>query len=135
VIILRIIVSFIFMTVGILFSFDLLEKAFTTADIIKVDGVLNIWGSYGSSLIGSYSLLYWLNKIVAFPFSLGDFNKVGIILVIIIAPLLTIGTYAKIHANISGYVECHNLRKLSSRYSSRTYAISEELCHKLSKKH
>ncbi|MBF4323586.1 hypothetical protein EAY22_25735, partial [Vibrio anguillarum] len=59
---------------------------------------------------------------------IGEINKVIIISVLVISPLFTVITYSKIHSNLENYVECSELRTLSSRYSSRTYAISPELC-------
>ncbi len=96
--------------------------------VFPPDGVLNMWGVYGSFLIGIYGLVYWLGQLIDLPFPVGNFTKPVMIIAVVISPLLTVGTYAKVHADISGYVECTDLRKLSSRYSSHTYAVSEELC-------
>ena len=109
-------------------SLDIVERAFDVSDVVKVDGVLNIWGVYGLFLIGLYGLIYWLGQIINLPFPIGNFTKPVVVLGIIISPLLTVVTYAKVHADISDYVECSSLRKVSLHYSSRTYAMSKELC-------
>ncbi|QMV14128.1 hypothetical protein [Vibrio spartinae] len=127
-IIFRIVLTFLFMCLGGFFSLDIMGKLLITTDVVKVDGILNIWGSYGSFLVGFYLLLYWCDQVISLPFSIGDFNRIGVILLLVVSPLLTIVTYAKLHADISDYVECTDLRKISSRYSSHTYAVSEELC-------
>ena len=109
-------------------SLDIVERAFDVSDVVKVDGVLNIWGVYGLFLIGLYGLIYWLGQIINLPFPIGNFTKPVVVLGIIISPLLTVVTYAKVYADISDYVECSSLRKVSLHYSSHTYAISKELC-------
>ncbi|EEX41777.1 hypothetical protein VFA_001614 [Vibrio furnissii CIP 102972] len=50
---------------------------------------------------------------------------------VVIAPLLAIATFGQTKSNVSGYVECKHERKVSSRYSSRTYAINDEICASL----
>ncbi|EKO3401455.1 hypothetical protein OI845_004388 [Vibrio fluvialis] len=37
-------------------------------------------------------------------------------------------TFSQSKANVANYVECKHERKVSSRYSSRTYAIDDEIC-------
>lgn len=95
---------------------------------MKVDGLLNIWGCYASFFICFYFLFYWVNQIVRLPFPLGNINKVGLAICIVVSPLLAVITYTKLNDNLSGYVECSSLRKVSLHYSSHTYAISKELC-------
>ncbi len=114
------------------YSLDIAMTMFDASEIIKVDGVLNIAGVYGVFLLSIYLLIWWLNQLIAIPFPIGDINKVILVILLVITPILTIGTYTKIHKNIESYVECSELRKFSSRYSSRTYATSTELCQQLS---
>lgn len=114
------------------FSFEIAKTMFDTSEVIKVDGILNIAGMYGTFLTSVYLLIWWINQWVAMPFRIGDLNKVVITILLVITPLITVGTYAKIRSNIEFYVECKNERKISSRYSSRTYAVNEALCSDLS---
>jgi hypothetical protein len=111
-------------------------KAFATStpSVVEVSGILNIWAGLGCLFIGLYLAIYLAREQLNLSISVGNPNKViiwGTILTLACALVLK----SKIMSNVSGYVECSDLRKLTSRYSSRTYAISEELCHKLSKKH
>ncbi|MFC3023876.1 hypothetical protein ACFODT_08565 [Vibrio zhugei] len=125
---LRIIITVLVILGSGFLSLDIVERAFDISDIVKVDGVLNIWGTYGLFLIGLYGLMYWLGQIIELPFPIGNFTKVIVVIGVILSPLLTVVTYAKVHTDIAGYVECSSLRKVSLHYSSRTYAISKELC-------
>ncbi|WP_306332044.1 hypothetical protein [Vibrio injensis] len=108
-----------------------LETAFSNADIIKVDGLLNIWASYGILLLCCYLLFYYIKEIFKFSFPIGEINKVIIVIAIVIAPILAIGTFSKAKSNVSNYIECKDERKVSSRFSSRTYATTSELCTKI----
>lgn len=106
-------------------------SAFSTNSVIKVDGLLNIWASYSGLLICTYLTIYYLKDIFHLSINIGNVNKVGILMFVVIAPLLTIVTFGQTKSNVSSYVECKSERKISSRYSSRTYAVSAELCSAL----
>lgn len=105
--------------------------AFSDASVIKIDGILNIWASFGMLFVFSYLGVYFINEKFSFHLPIGNLNKIGILIIIVIAPMLSTATYVQSNSNVSGYIECKNERKLSSRYSSRTYAISPELCTKI----
>ncbi|HDZ9267220.1 TPA: hypothetical protein RUZ06_003378, partial [Vibrio cholerae] len=108
-----------------------LDAAFSNADIIKVDGLLNMWASYGIFLLCCYLFIYYLSGIFKISFPVGEINKVIIVIAIVIAPLLAIGTSIKTKSNVAHYVECRDERTITSRFSSRTYALSSDLCSKL----
>jgi hypothetical protein len=114
-------------------SIETASIMFDTPDVIKVDGILNIGATYGGTLISIYLFFWWLNYLVKIPFPLGNMSRVLLLIALIITPLLAMGTYTKIHSNLTGYVECKSERKFSLRYSSRTFAIDESLCPELSK--
>ena len=99
--------------------------------IVEVPGVLNIWAGFSGFITSAYLVVYSIKDEFKLSFYIGEINKVIIISALAISPLLTIVTYSQIHANLENYVECSELRKLSSRYSSRTYALSPELCTKI----
>ncbi|HIH0873165.1 hypothetical protein Q5N41_07315 [Vibrio cholerae] len=107
---------------------NLIEAAFYHSNIIRVAGLLNMWGSYVMLLIFPYFTIYTIKERFELSLNIGEINKVGIVLVLIVAPLLAMGTYSKAQSNVESYVECKSERKISSRYSSRTYAVNEELC-------
>lgn len=127
---LRLIIIAVAVYVSYLFGINIYETIFNPTDIMVVDGVLNIWGIYSMFLLGSYCFIYWLNQLITLPVPIGDWNKVALMLLIVITPLLTLGSYSKIQSNISGYVECKDERVFTSRYSSRTYAKDLSLCQK-----
>lgn len=96
--------------------------------VIEVSGILNVWAGFGCLLIGMYMVIWSVKEQFQLHLKIGNINTVLLVTSIIIAPLLAATTYGQIQANISGYVECKGKREVRSRYSSRTYAISEELC-------
>jgi hypothetical protein len=111
-----------------------LSFALSDGDVIKTDGLLNIWASYSSLFLGLYIVIYSLKALWKLSLYIGEINRVLLVACLIIAPLLAIGTYSQAKANVADYVECKSERKLSSRYSSRTYARTEELCLSLTPK-
>ncbi|EKO3438036.1 hypothetical protein NTE19_001882 [Vibrio fluvialis] len=104
----------------------------TNAPVITISGILNIWAAYGGAFIGAYLVLYFVKEQFHWSVRIGDFNRVIAVVGLLIAPLLAITTYSKALSNVDNYVECKSERKLSSRYSSRTYAISASFCDTLS---
>ncbi len=95
---------------------------------IVVSGIINIWSGIACFMWGGYGLIYYFNDLIKLPFNVGNFNKPILLIGLVISPLLTF----IIHGNITNikkdYIECNELREFSSRYSSRTYAISPEVC-------
>lgn len=108
-----------------------IASAFSNDSKIVLDGLLNIWASFGMLLICPYLTIYVIKDEFTLRLPIGDANRVLVILGLVVAPLLAIGLYNQSHANVANYVECKSERKLSSRYSSRTYAITEDLCQTL----
>ncbi|MBY7902760.1 hypothetical protein KW459_17750 [Vibrio fluvialis] len=108
------------------------SSALTNSPVITISSILNIWAAYGGTLIGAYLVLYFVKEQFHWSVRIGDFNRVIAVVGLLIAPLLATATYSKALSNVDNYVECKNERKISSRYSSRTYAISASLCDTLS---
>ncbi len=131
----RVIIFLISTFVGIRIVSDFVGILFYNDNVINVPGILNMWGGYGMVLICPYLVIYVINDEFNLSLPIGNMNNVGIILMIVIAPLFAIGTYSKTKANVADYVECQSERNISSRYSSRTYAINEELCLSLKEQH
>ncbi|GLT20208.1 hypothetical protein GCM10007938_39910 [Vibrio zhanjiangensis] len=98
--------------------------------VIERSGIVNVLSGYGCLSIGLYLALFWLKDQFGFPLNIGKANKV-IAGLIVISLILSVMTFSAINRQIDGYVECKDQRKLSSRYSSRTYAISQERCESL----
>lgn len=107
------------------------SSAWTNAPVITISGILNIWAAYGGALIGAYLVLYFVKEQFHWSVRIGDFNRVIAVVGLLIAPLLAVATYSKALSSVDNYVECKSERKLSSRYSSRTYAIRASLCEGL----
>ncbi len=129
----RIVLCLLLTWVGWWITSDNAIKAFgSIPTIVEVPGVLNIWAGFCSIFAGLYLIAYSIKDEFKLSVPIGDINKVLIASTLVLAPLLTVGTYTQIHTNIESYVECSELRKFSSRYSSRTYATSTELCQQLS---
>ncbi|WP_306331985.1 hypothetical protein [Vibrio injensis] len=121
----------IYFSLGLLASYQVIDQfgsAFSNESIIKIDGILNIWASYSGALICFYLIVYSISDEFELKLPIGEINKVLIVSGVIVGPLLAIGNYSLTQANVKHYVECTDARKLSSRYSSRTYAISPEFC-------
>ncbi len=110
---------------------DNLEAAFLSLPVIEIPGLLNVWGSYSMLLICPYLVLHVVKDEFNLSLPIGEINRVGIVLMVILAPLLALGTYSKAKSNVASYIECSEQRTFTSRYSSRTYAISEDICSTL----
>lgn len=102
--------------------------AFSSSDTITLDGLLNIWASCSGVLFSAYLIVYSVKEQFKLSINIGDINKMLILSCLAVSPLMAIGIYSKTKENVSGYVECTGERKASSRYSSRTYAVSQQLC-------
>lgn len=105
-----------------------LNSAFSSDQVIKVSGVLNMWADYGAAIIGAYLTLYFTKEQFELSLRIGDFNRVIVFVALLIAPALAVGTYSKAMSNVGNYVECKDERQVSSRYSSRTYALTDSQC-------
>lgn len=100
----------------------------TQKDIFVIDGIFNVWGSISGVLIGSFFLLYYICQVLNYIITPNKLNKIALILIFIISPLMSLVIRQASNAKITNYEECKNLREISTRYSSRTYAKSMELC-------
>lgn len=116
---------------GLFLTYRQVSTAFSDGNIIKVDGLLNMWGSYGMLLVFFYLMLYHIKHSLAPSLAIGKPETAILVIAIVVSPLFAMGTYSQAQANVANYVECKSERKLSSRYSSRTYAITEDLCQTL----
>ncbi|MFV8457883.1 hypothetical protein ACNO5M_22675 [Vibrio owensii] len=119
----------LFFTIGLFFAPQYIELMNTTNPIIKVGGIANIAAVFAMLFWMPYLLVYWINDLVKLPFPIGEFNKTFAVLTVL-SLVVSLGVYKKIQQHIVqfNYIECKDMREISSRYSSRTYAISPELC-------
>lgn len=117
-------------------TYDLIVNAFffDNPNIIVIDGLLSMCGTVGSLWAAIYIIIYSIKEQFNLTIPIGEINKmiiIGLFLCLVIASSLNF----KIHSNISQYVECTDARKISSRYSSQTYALSTSLCLQLAEEH
>ncbi|WCH28246.1 hypothetical protein [Aeromonas salmonicida] len=126
---LRIIFFGFFLSASVFFGWDILEQAFgEQREVYVIDGILNHWAVFGGFILSSIIIVYCVVEILKNK-SLVTFLRKGILVgCIVIAPLLAIALKEVTLQRTSGYVECEKLRKLSSRFSSKTYAIDNNMC-------
>lgn len=97
-------------------------------DVYVLDGILNIWASISVILIGTFFSIYYICLIVGYEIPGIRFNQIALVLVFILSPISSFIIKYAFEVKTVNYVECKELREISSRYSSRTYAISPEVC-------
>ncbi|RYU47078.1 hypothetical protein ERW57_18840 [Aliivibrio finisterrensis] len=95
---------------------------------VVVDGVVNIWAVYSGVFILAYLIFYYFNSFKNKEPSSKQLNYAVLVSVLLIGPLFTLATYKMINSNLDNYVKCDSLNHWSSRYSSSTYAISNDIC-------
>lgn len=118
--------------VGIWFSFDAFVVAFgKSKEAVTVDGFLNVWASIFCAFLGVFVAYYFVMELMKSPITGKRFNVIGLSFATIVAPLLAFGIHSQSLSTVENYVECNDLRQISSRYSSRTYAISDAVCLRL----
>ncbi len=101
--------------------------------IIERDGIMNILSGYACFFVGIYITVYAVKEQFHLTINIGEINK-AIGGITILSLILSVITFSAINRQVDGYTECKNQREISSRYSSRTYAISPEACNSLKKK-
>lgn len=109
-------------------SLGYVSIAQSVGDVVTVDGFMNIAGAYGMLLLSICVVLKSSYLLMGGKLPEINWNYVVYGLLLVITPSATYITYTNIQSNIEGYVECEDAREFSLRYSSRTYAISHELC-------
>ncbi len=103
-------------------------------DHVSLPGLVNIWAGIACLFWGGYGVLYYLlhNKLKPKKDQIFfNFNKMTIMIGLMLSPILSLFVHQEISLMVESYIECKDLRELSSRYSSRTYAISPEVCESL----
>ena len=107
----------------------------TLPQAIKVSGILNVVSVYIMTPLCSAALLYGFNRYFNLKIPLGDGKGVLIgSLIFGIITGVTVRETIKAKLSEAGYIECRELRRVSSRSSSRTYTVSPEVCQELSEK-
>lgn len=126
---LRIVFFGILLSICVFFGLDSVESAFgVQKSVYVIYGILNYWAMFGAFLFSLIIIVYCLAEILKINLSSSFLNKGGIVSCIIIAPLLAFALKEMTLQRTSGYVECERLHKLSTRFSSKTYAIDKDMC-------
>ncbi|MDM5088243.1 hypothetical protein OB947_04835 [Aeromonas bestiarum] len=111
------------------FGWDSIERAFgAQSDVYVIYGILNYWAIFSAFLSSLIIIAYCLGEILKRNISSSFLNRGAIISCVIVAPLLAFALKEITFQRASGYVECDKLHKLSSRFSSKTYAIDNNMC-------
>lgn len=127
----RIILCAFLTALGIWMSKNTLTLAFSTPlpPKVEVSGIFNIVAGFGAIFVGLYLIVYSIKSQFKLSLPIGEINRV-IISACILSILLSVGCKTFINNQLQNYVDCPNLKKIKSHYTSRTYAISKELCVK-----
>ncbi|MGR5285559.1 hypothetical protein ACP3V5_09595 [Vibrio maritimus] len=113
------------------YTHRLISTAFSHGELITVYGLANMWGVYGALLVFFYLTLYHAKDAFSISLPIGDLNKTLLICGILVAPTFALATFGVTQTKLADYVECKSKREISTRFSSRTYAISVEVCESL----
>ena len=129
---LRVVFFGAFLSASVFFGWDMLEQAFgEQREVYVIDGILNYWAVFAGFLVSLIIIIYCMAEILKRNISAAFFNKSAIISCVIISPIISVALREVVFHRANDYVKCERLSKLSSRYSSQTYAIVNETCIKL----
>lgn len=121
--------------VCVFFGLDILTKAFgTQRDVYVINGILNYWAIFSGFLSSLIIIYYCIVEILKRKPPVSFLREGILVSCVIIAPLLSFALKEMTLQRTSGYVECKSLHKISSRFSSTTYAVNNESCIKLEEK-
>ncbi len=127
----RIVIFSLLAVLGGWISYSNISTATLSSQIvIERDGIVNIFSGYGCFFIGVYIVLYSAKEQFRLTVNIGKINKM-VLSLFFISLILSVINFSAINYQIKGYTECKDQRKLSSRYSSRTYAMSPKICDSL----
>lgn len=114
------------------FGWDVLQEAFgEQRDVYVIVGILNYWAIFSCMASSLIIILYCSVEIVTGK-SLSVFLKNGIIIsCLLISPLISFSLKELTLHRINDYVQCDTLSKVTSRFTSKTYAVTTEQCRKI----
>lgn len=118
--------------VCVFFGWNMLEQAFgEQREVYVIDGVINYWAVFGGFLVSLSIIAYCLSEILKKNLSAKFLNISVIISCVIISPVISIALREAVFHRANDYVKCERLSKLSTRYSSQTYAVDNSKCVEL----
>jgi hypothetical protein len=98
-------------------------------DVIVIEGFGTVWaGIAGILMCGT-----WLVFLLCFSMKVVDknINIIVIVTAFILSPLISVVVLQIINNKSSGFTECVELKRSSSFHSSKTYAITPQVCQRL----
>ncbi len=131
----RVVISTLVTALALYFTSKSVGSVFSNEPVIQIYGLLNIWGCYVLVFLCPYFAAYYIKEQHNLKLTLGNSNLIVLIIGLVLAPSLAIATQLKATSNVADadYVECREQREMSSRFSSRTYALNASLCDELKK--
>jgi hypothetical protein len=98
-------------------------------DVIVIDGFATIWSSVAGVLMFG-GLLFTL-----LVFSMKWIDKhapaIAVVTAFILSPIIAGGVLYSLKNKSSGFTECSELRRSSRLHSSKTYAITPQVCQRI----
>lgn len=100
-------------------------------EVYVVVGIVNYWAVFAGLLSSLVIIGYCVTEIVKKKSPISFLSKGIIISCVIISPIVSFTLKEITSSRVNGYAECEDLSKLSTRFSSRTYAINSSTCLEL----
>jgi len=121
--------------VCVFFGWNMLEQALgEQREVYVIDGILNYWAVFAGFLSSLVIIGYCVTEIVKKKSAISFLRKGIIISCVIISPVISIALREAVFHRANDYVKCERLSKLSTRYSSQTYAVNNSKCVELEEK-
>lgn len=111
------------------FGWDMLQQAFGEhREIYVIAGILNYWAVF-SCLSSSLIIILYCSVEITTGKSLAAFLKKGILIsCMLISPAISLSLKELTINKVNSYVLCNELSKVTSRFTSKTYAINNNIC-------
>lgn len=120
---------------SIFFGWDIFDEAFgPQRDVYVIDGILNYWAIFAGFLSSLVIITYCMTEILKKRASTAFLNKGVIISCALISPIISFALKEVTLYRASDYVQCDRLSKISTRFSSKTYAVNNDICVRLEEK-
>lgn len=121
--------------VCVFFGWEMIAKAVgEQREVYVIAGILNYWAVFAGLLSSLVIIGYCVTEIVKKKSPLSFLSKGIIISCVIISPVVSFTLKEITSSRVNGYVECEGLSKLSTRFSSKTYAIDSSTCSEIEEK-
>ena len=122
-------------SISVFFGWDIFDEAFgSQRDVYVVDGILNYWAIFAGFLCSLVIISYCITEILKKRSSAAFLNKGIIISCALISPIISFTLKEITLYRASDYIQCERLSKISTRFSSKTYAVNNEICVRLEEK-